>query len=187
VGSSSVLDGDDDIHIKMENGSETEENHDTTAEETPVIFKHDNPGVVVTTYVDTDQLEKVLLVWLLPSGSTDQEMKVSEDGCNLTLKCTWPTAMSGAADLFKLWKADKLHPRVAAVTAALKEIRPTFEGSIYESISVKLPCKVLTDSAHCHYVLDGKRSDGTKILVGEFTGAHSTGVASLLAPKTISI
>lgn len=109
---------------------------------------------------------------LLPSGATQYDVTLSDDGRQLRVMFEWPASMYDMSNLFREELADGVqpyHPKFIAHRAELKNVRATKIQRPKSWFIIRLPIVVQTDRASVKRT-PRKREDGSKILVIELIG-----------------
>lgn len=135
---------------------------------------HQNYPILCNVYKDPDnQFEKVVLIAMLPGGSTNSRIELSDDGLIAYVKYSWSRTMIRMEDLFKRQldnnEITTHHPKILCIQDALENVRHRRDLCPESVIKVNLPIRVQT--AIDSWTKGGlKRPDGTDIAYGEFKG-----------------
>jgi hypothetical protein len=140
-------------------------------EHPPVEFR--NPPY--WTWVYTDHLKKmefVCVAVLTTCGSENNKFIISEDGMQITMRYTWPSAMYKAAELFAQARDGKeklslYHPKVHAFMSHLLDSGVTEKSSPIAEMIIDLPKKIQRTTTS--WKKEAVISNETNIILLEFT------------------
>lgn len=140
--------------------------------------EYSNPPIGKWSYFDhKSKCTKVYLAAVMFSGVSDIKFELSEDGEEVTIFYTWPTSLFRAEELFQdeinsdntTIKIDVNHPKIYSYSSALLDLGITENTFPRGIIKIKLPVKVQKEIGTWKKKAV-TRSNGTKIIILEFTG-----------------
>lgn len=129
-------------------------------------------------YFDHERnMDLVCVAVLIMCGSRNLNFVISEEGTQITIKYTWPTAMYKAAELFEKAKngTAKLsiqHPKVHSFVARALESGVTGKSAPQGEIIIDLPQKVQRNSST--WKKETISMDETKIILLEFSAIEKS-------------
>lgn len=137
-------------------------------------ISHHNYPVVCETYKNPgDQCDKVTAMIIMPGGTQNVSVNISEDDLSANIKYKWSKTMYDMEDVYsKMLAANTItlhHPRILAINTGLTKYRSRIDEAPESCIKIDFPIKVQT-SAGSWSKFGVRRGDGTQIMVLDLTG-----------------
>lgn len=142
---------------------------------------HRNQPVYMSVYQDYEtQLEKLIIIMLLPGGATNAKFSLVGDGPGTTIARVdyfWPTHAVNVEEIFAEEIAKKIippcHPKIVALTKELQNYRDAIDLVPQGSMELTLPIPVQTVASSISFSGQKRKIDGMSLMVVELMAYQS--------------